>query len=399
MPDTPLVFQQTIQWPEGIDEQRFLDEYWQKKPLLLRQAFPDFDTPLPADELAGLSLEPETTGKLIIQDDLGAYHLEYGPFDEERFTTLTGNQWSLLVTDVEKHIPEFAAFLQPFRFIPDWRIDDLMVSYAPEGASVGAHVDEYDVFLLQGSGVRTWHIDARNDVKHPMRQDGDLKILSSFTASDTWDLSPGDMLYLPPNMAHHGIAKGDECTTWSIGFRAPRLPDLVARVAELISEEMSSQRYTDGSLKPSQRGEISPESIARFKAAWDQATRIDNENFTRLLGRWLTESNASTFGDESCVPGNTSKANTHSDSSHCASLLYLSKEPFSRFAWTRTPDDINQAALFVDGNSFTCSVALAVSLCTAEHVVKLENDALSKTEAALIQTLIDAGSLVMHTDV
>ena len=148
-----------IQWPSDIDECIFLDQFWQKKPLLIRQAFPDFVTPLPADELAGLSLEPDTSGRIIVRDSNGAYTLEHGPFAENRFATLTDNQWSLLVTDVEKHIPEFIAYLQPFRFIPDWRIDDLMVSYAPDGASVGAHVDDYDVFLLQASGKRRWLIE------------------------------------------------------------------------------------------------------------------------------------------------------------------------------------------------------------------------------------------------
>lgn len=403
MSDESLEFRQTLQWPEGIDEQRFLDEYWQKKPLLFRQAFPDFETPLPADELAGLSLEPDTTGKIITQDSQGAYHLEYGPFEDDRFSTLTGNQWSLLVTDVEKHIPEFAAFLQPFRFIPDWRIDDLMVSYAPDGASVGAHVDEYDVFLLQASGVRTWHIDARTHVEHTMRQDGDLKILAHFQASDTWDLNPGDMLYLPPNMAHHGIAKGDECTTWSIGFRAPRLAELVARMAELISEQMSAQRYSDGQMKRTLRGEITPESIANFKSAWDQATRIDDENFACLLGRWLTESQTSSAQD-----------NLPTDQQHPTKERCVNKHPFSRFAWSRIADSDNQATLFVDGNSYTCSIALAVALCSAEEGSGLEYaeagsdeageglecDGFNESEMALIQTLIDAGSLVLdlHDD-
>ena len=397
MSDTPLVFHQTIQWPEGINAQHFLDEYWQKKPLLIRQAFPDFVTPLPADELAGLSLEPETTGKLITRNDKGAYHLEYGPFDEERFATLTGNDWSLLVTDVEKHIPELAAFLQPFRFIPDWRIDDLMVSYAPDGASVGAHVDEYDVFLLQGSGVRTWRIDARNDVKHPMRSDGDLKILASFTATDTWDLDPGDMLYLPPNTAHHGIAQGEDCTTWSIGFRAPRLPDLVSRMAELISEEMALDRYRDGQLTPLLRGEISPDSIARFKDVWNQATRIDDEKFACLLGRWLTESNATNFEDDTHFKNDSPGSSSAPGSSNHPAKLSLSKDPFSRFAWTRTKDSGDQATLFVDGNSFSCSVALAVSLCAAEPGAELEEHTFTENDDALVTTLIEAGSLVAHT--
>ncbi len=378
------LFNDVIHWPAGINEQVFLSEYWQQKPLLIRQAFPDFDTPLPADELAGLALEPETAGRIITKDENAAYHLEQGPFAEDRFSSLTGNQWSLLVTDVEKHIPEFKAYLQPFRFIPDWRIDDLMISYAPDGASVGAHVDEYDVFLLQGSGVRTWHIDSRVHAVHEMRKDGDLKLLANFDATDTWDLMPGDMLYLPPNMAHHGIANGDDCTTWSIGFRAPRLPDLVSRMAELIGEQMTSERYTDGALTPAQHGEISEASVQRFKTIWTQATQLGDKDFAQLLGRWLTESSV-TDATHGVNPASDSFFNMGNKS------LRFDKEPFSRFAWVSVTAD--KAMLFVDGESFTCSTVFAQHLCAAPHVVTIDAKTCSIDDMQAIQLLVTQGSL------
>lgn len=123
-----------LSWPDGISQEIFLADYWQQQPLLLKQALPEFSTPLSADELAGLALEPETTPRLITQDRNGLFHLEYGPFDEDRFSTLTENNWSLLVTDVEKHLPDLTQYLAPFQFLPTWRIDDLMISYAPVGA-------------------------------------------------------------------------------------------------------------------------------------------------------------------------------------------------------------------------------------------------------------------------
>ena len=239
-----------ICWPDGIDEEHFLSEYWQKKPLLIRQAFPSFVTPLPADELAGLSLDPDTTPRLIMQDSGGDYHVEYGPFDETRFSSLTGNNWSLLVTDVDKHIPQLATYLDPFHFLPNWRIDDLMISYAPEGASVGAHVDDYDVFLLQASGQRRWSIDLDASRNQQLLADAQLKLLSSFQADEVWELMPGDMLYLPPGIGHHGVASSEQCTTWSVGFRAPASDELLLRLAELISEKEPPERFTDGAIQP-----------------------------------------------------------------------------------------------------------------------------------------------------
>ncbi|MFK7858820.1 MAG: cupin domain-containing protein [Granulosicoccus sp.] len=384
MSDNTPLFSGVIHWPQGINEQVFLDQYWQKKPLLIRQAFPAFETPLPADELAGLSLEPDTTGKLITCDEHGAYHLEHGPFDEARFATLSGNQWSLLVTDVDKHLPEFTAFIEPFRFIPDWRIDDLMISYAPEGASVGAHVDEYDVFLLQASGVRTWSIDARRDVDHQMRCDGDLKILADFQPDHTWDLVAGDMLYLPPNTAHHGIASSEDCTTWSVGFRAPRIPDLIARMAELISDRMAPVRYTDDALVPAKPGEICYASIQRFKTLWNKATQLDDEDFANLLGRWLTESGAPTTNID--VPNATSDQSPQTDD------ISMIKAPFSRFARISTSDQC--ATLFVDGESFACSPHFAEHICKSQYYVSLTVDQLTDDDRTALKALKNMGCLV-----
>ena len=376
-----------IQWPSGIDEQHFLNEIWQKKPLLIRQAFPDFVTPLPADELAGLSLEPDTTGRIITQEDNGAFALEHGPFDEDRFATLTGNQWSLLVTDVEKHVPQFIAWLLPFRFIPDWRIDDLMVSYAPDGGSVGAHVDEYDVFLLQASGVRTWRIDARSDTAHQMRVDGDLKTLANFEPTDEWDLIAGDMLYLPPGMAHHGIAKGEDCTTWSIGFRAPRLPDFIARVSELLSEKMTQQhRYTDGRMKPARPGEISRESIQRFKSIWETATQLNDADFSGLLGIWLTESTS--LAPPAVMP----EGELSTDFIYSNEAITLQKAPFCRFAWIERSG--HAATLFADGIAMPCSLDFATSLCASEQFFDIVPAKLSETDLGVLQKLTDSACLL-----
>lgn len=373
-----------IDWPDGIDEQIFLRDYWQKKPLLIRQAFPGFATPLPADELAGLSLEPDTTPRLITQDTSGAYHVEFGPFDEQRFASLTDNNWSLLVTDVDKHVPELACYLDPFRFLPSWRIDDLMVSYAPEGASVGAHVDEYDVFLLQASGLRRWSIDEDKTRNHELLTDAELKLLAAFNPTDTWELVPGDMLYLPPGIGHHGVASSADCTTWSIGFRAPEINALLIRMAELISERMPHQRFTDNAIQKAIPGEITHDAAERFRTLWHEAVDIHADSFASLLGQVLTETVDSPQADSSA-----SQSSGLPDD-----LSTLQRAAFSRFAWHGTSsDDKESVNLFVDGEAFECTRCFAIDLCTTSAALQTNRHRYTENDLDILQMLQSNGCM------
>lgn len=373
-----------IQWPEELDEARFLAEYWQKKPLLIRQALPAFDTPLPADELAGLSLEPETTPRLITRDVSGAYHLEHGPFEAERFETLTGNDWSLLVTDVEKHLPELVEYLQPFRFLPSWRIDDLMVSYAPVGASVGAHIDEYDVFLLQASGCRQWSIDQNVDGSDALLPDSELRILAEFNATDTWDLLPGDLLYLPPGVPHHGVACEDPCTTWSIGFRAPTQADFVMRLAEMICEQLPHQRYTDGLLQPAMPGEIDATAIERLARIWQEAVQQKSDSLADMAGRFLTE-----------AAGVMPVAADGPAEAAAAGCRRWQVSPFSRVAWRQSSADASsRVRLFADGESYDCGRELAIRLASPGSMIDLDDDERDEQDSELLQELIRSAVLL-----
>jgi len=382
----------TIKWPEGIDEQVFLSEYWQKKPLLIRQAFPAFETPFDASELAGLSLEEGTTPRLIIEEPKGHYSLEHGPFKEDRFSHLTANNWSLLVTDVEKHIPELGHYLTPFRFLPSWRIDDLMISYAPIGASVGAHVDEYDVFLLQASGHREWSIDSRQDAEHIWNTDSDLKLVGNFNPNDSWTLEPGDILYLPPHVAHHGIASKDECTTWSIGFRAPTIPDMVLRLSEILAENSPSFRFSDGPLTPALSGEIDQQAIQRFQSLWREALDASTNQFADLIGEFVTESG---FADDPHSIG------PEEDDVYDSSTP-VRKASFARMAWHQTesasakssaPEDV--VSLFVNGENFRCSMPFAKLLCSGDATQP--GEFLNDSDKQLVETLWRNGSVV-YTD-
>ncbi|NND90936.1 MAG: cupin domain-containing protein [Granulosicoccus sp.] len=379
----------SINWPDGLDEAGFLARYWQKQPLLIRQALPDFQTPLPAEELAGLSVEPDTTPRLITRDEAGAYHLEHGPFTEERFATLTGNDWSLLVTDVEKHLPELAAYLRPFSFVPTWRMDDLMISYAPVGASVGAHVDEYDVFLLQASGSRQWSINSREAAHDTYMTNSELKLLSSFEAKESWNLHPGDLLYLPPGVPHHGVASAEPCTTWSIGCRAPALPDFVMRVAEMICEQLPQARYTDATLKPASPGEIDAAALSRFATVWRNAVNLDTDELATLTGRFLTESFATATGDQDAVSGVAPRD----------SKLSFRVAPFSRLAWCSLANGQpgnERVRLFVDGHTHDCSRALAMHLCSVGQPLGDLGKFDSAGDRSLVQTLLSDGALIVE---
>lgn len=186
-----------LRWPEGLDAQRFLYQYWQKAPLFLPQALPDLVSPLDPDELAGLACDPDIESRIVIENSDPPWSLENGPFEPKRFARLPQTGWSLLVQDVDKHVPDTTRLREGFRFLPDWRFDDLMASYAPPGGSVGPHVDAYDVFLIQGLGRRRWQVDPspRSNRRVPGTR---LDLLADFHAIHEWVAEPGDVLYLPP---------------------------------------------------------------------------------------------------------------------------------------------------------------------------------------------------------
>lgn len=221
---------------------QFLAEYWQKKPLLIRQAIPNFQGLLDGNDLAGLACEEEAQSRLVRFSD-GQWHTEQGPFDEDDFSNLPEHDWTLLVQGVNHFLPEADALLRQFNFIPYARLDDLMVSYAPKGGGVGPHFDSYDVFLLQGSGKRRWKVSHQSDKS--IIEGAPLRILKKFACDDEWVLEPGDMLYLPPQLAHWGIAETDDCMTYSIGFRAPKTIELAMGYLEELQSNMRTNSPED----------------------------------------------------------------------------------------------------------------------------------------------------------
>lgn len=204
-----------------ISAREFLANYWQKKPLLIKQALPNFISPITPDELAGLSLEEEFESRLITGSTIdNNWSLTNGPFAEDSFSQLPDQDWTLLVQGVDRFIPEVSNLIKHFDFIPRWRFDDVMISYAAKGGSVGPHFDYYDVFLLQGSGKRRWHLSSKHCEMDNYLDDVPLRIMDIFKSEQVFDVEPGDVLYIPPKVAHHGVSLDDDCMTLSFGYRS-----------------------------------------------------------------------------------------------------------------------------------------------------------------------------------
>ena len=370
--------------PLGMPPERFLREFWQKKPLLVRNAFPAFDAPLTPEDLAGLACEDAALSRIVLHDRRrDAWTLRTGPFAEDEFPGMPRQDWTLLVQDVDKWDLDVAALLRHFDFLPRWRIDDVMVSFAAPGGSVGAHVDQYDVFLLQGLGRRRWQIDARPHPPTDFRDDVELKLLREFTPSHDWVLEPGDMLYLPPGVPHHGVAE-DACLTFSIGMRAPSRSELLVEFAEFLAESLPEEaRYEDPDLAPPRdAGEIDDDALARLQRAlpW---VRAEGDDLRRFFGRFITRYRSA--GDIAPPPKPPSDRMIESA---LAGGGLLVRHPFSRSAWARTAE---AAELYVDGEAHAALPAAAARLADPAPLAQADVATLDAAGRALLHDLVRQG--------
>ncbi|MCK5903323.1 MAG: cupin domain-containing protein [Cocleimonas sp.] len=284
----------------GLDYQTFLNEYWQQKPLLIRQAFSGSPLAISPEALAGIACDTDAPSRLVIEQGETPWESLFGPFDDNTFAQLPDSHWTLLVNDLECYIPEAADIIQHFRFIPDWRIDDLMLSYAVKHGSVGPHTDEYDVFLIQTSGKRHWKIDTNEHYLSELLPDCSLSILKHFETSHDWVLEAGDMLYLPPNLPHYGIAKDDQCMTLSVGFRAPSQQELISAWLESASNNPKfKQRYSDKKRSLQQQAaEITKNDIAALSKMILEGIDHEKEHLSLWLGKYLTEAKGDPIDDQ-----------------------------------------------------------------------------------------------------
>lgn len=282
-----ITHNQPLQLLNNLTPAQFLARYWQKKPLLIRQAIPNFKGSMSPNDLAGLACEDDVQARIIKQKK-DKWSVQNSPFDESDFTKLPAKDWTLLVQSVNHYQLEAANLLTQFNFIPHARLDDLMVSFAPTGGGVGAHVDSYDVFLLQGSGKRNWKISTQTDLS--LVEGAPLKILKNFKPEQEWLLEAGDMLYLPPQVAHWGVSESDNCMTYSIGFRAPKTQELQHEFLNYLQDNIQAEGlYTDPDLKlQNHPAEISESMISKVSDSLQKMT-WDKEDIANFLGKYLTE--------------------------------------------------------------------------------------------------------------
>lgn len=282
----------------GLTVEEFLRDYWQKKPLLIRQAVPGFKGLLDPQQLIELSCLDDAQARLVKQSR-GAWQLAHGPFEPDEMDKLRG-KWTVLVQGVNHVLPQATELLKRFSFIPHARLDDLMVSYAPKGGGVGPHFDAYDVFLLQGSGHRRWQISTQKD--RTLIEGAPLRILKEFHVEQEWVLEAGDMLYLPPHCGHNGIAE-DDCMTYSIGFRTPAYQELAEQFLVYLQDRICVDGvYADPGLKtqahPSEIGADMLQQVAQTirKVKWD------DEDIANFLGSYLSEPKSHIFFDAPAKP-------------------------------------------------------------------------------------------------
>ena len=278
---------QTLALLGGITPADFMQHYWQKKPLLIRQAIAGFQPLLSRAELLQLAEQDDVESRLVVQ--AAHWSMKQGPFTRKSLPPFKQPGWTVLVQGVDLLHDEVHALMQQFRFVPDARLDDVMISFATDGGGVGPHFDSYDVFLLQAQGRRHWRIGRQTDLT--LQPDVPLKILANFEPEEEFVLEPGDMLYLPPRYAHDGVAKG-ECMTYSIGFRAPSTEELQREILQrLIQSDLQDVPvlYQDPQQPAVVESGAIPAALAQFTVSAVQAALQDPLAVARALGEYLTE--------------------------------------------------------------------------------------------------------------
>ena len=277
----------------GLSPQQFMKRHWQKRPLLIRQALPGWVPPVDQQALFALAAQPDVESRLIAQRggdirEPGAWTLKHGPFQPRQLPPQKRPGWTVLVQGVDLHVPAVHQLMQRFRFVPDARLDDIMISWASDQGGVGPHFDSYDVFLLQAHGRRRWRIAPPGDAS--LAPGMPVKILSQFQPTEEYVLEPGDMLYLPPHWGHDGVAEGGDCMTYSIGFRVPQRGGLAGELVQRMAENFDDEAlYRDPAQPATTTPALMPEGLQAFAQQALQRLLSDQRSLQVALGEVMTE--------------------------------------------------------------------------------------------------------------
>ena len=381
-------------FPGDITSSEFLERYWQKEHLVVGGALPDIGDVISFSSLAALACRQEVESRVVTHDaDAGTWKCEYGPFEESRFENLSGQSWTLLVQSVDLWIPLISRVLEKFEFLPRWRLDDVMISYATDGASVGLHFDYYDVFLLQASGERRWQLGQRCDARTPLADHPDLKLLRDFRSEEELFLGPGDMLYVPSELAHWGQASGGDCVTLSIGFRAPSHRDVVrGAVEEITAGFAEDDLYRDrpGAFDQD-RWCINRQVTDSLNSAWEKLAQGPvADALPRAFGEQLTEPR----NPDLIFPPDDFRKESAAERLSNPDPVMVVHNPASRFAYRKLDEDSpdSGAELYADGQAHFTTFALARGICNGQ----LDQHALARPgERELVLELLSQGSLYL----
>jgi len=355
---------------------QFMRRHWHKKPLLVRQAINDFIPPVSRNALLELATQEEVESRLVEYKD-NTWHLRHGPFSRKMLPSFKTPQWTLLVQGVDLHNEAAHALLQQFCFVPQARMDDLMISYATDGGGVGPHCDNYDVFLLQAKGRRRWHVSppekGKNKGAATLRPGLPLKILQDFTPQEEHVLEPGDMLYLPPHWAHDGIADG-ECITCSIGFRTPDRAsvahEMLLRLADVLAQEDNPLVYSDPRQIAVSDSAAIPPALQTFARKAVRYALSDAQIIARTLGETLTEPKANVVFDPNCDGKETLKGH----------VLVLDR---------RTRMLYDHRYIYINGESWRADDLDAPLLRCLANVRKLDVAEVNSLDDAVLALLLD----------
>ncbi len=379
----------------SFERKGFLEQYWQKKPVLLQGLIPGFLDPISPEELAGLACEAEIESRIVRASKGGEWKLTEGPFPEITFQELPDSNWTVLVQAVDHWLESVAQLKHCFNFVPSWRIDDVMVSFATAGGGVGPHYDNYDVFLIQGLGSRRWRIGAKCSETSPLADNSGLRIIAEFDQHEEYFLQPGDALYIPPGYSHWGVAQTDSLC-YSLGFRAPSFGEMLGGFSDRIIDNLpATRRFVD--YKPSipkRVGEIDRRAIGEIFQELKELITSKPE-FERWFGCYGTMSK---YPDQITPPF---KAIHSNDLCTLLQSSQLCRHPASRYAFQEHTEN-SKLILFVDGEEFLLGIDLInlVSLLCSSTALSSDDFSIlleSKAAQDLVASLFNQGSLTLQS--